>query len=117
MSEWLCQQILHDDHELEHVKDHVYNRFRELKIVPPTLDRIKRLIRSSIHTYEDSFFQATYQKLPSTSLAKLDSLIDSISYLEIDEDQAAIEGSGQFSFYELKADPGRADNTPFGASG
>jgi hypothetical protein len=108
MSEWLCQQILHDDHELEHVKDHVYTRFRELKIVPPTLDRIERLIRSSIHTYEGSFFQATYQKLPSTSLTKLDSLIDSISFLEIDEDQAAIEGSGQLSFNELKADPGRA---------
>ncbi|WP_010503691.1 DUF4158 domain-containing protein [Paenibacillus elgii] len=48
MIEWLCQHVLHHDHEMEHLKDHVYRRFRELKIVPPTPDRIERLIRSSI---------------------------------------------------------------------
>ncbi len=95
-------------HEFEHLKERVYRRFHELKIVPPTPDRIERLIRSAIHTYEESFFQATYQKLPSTSLAQLDSLIDSISFLEIDEEKAASNGSIQISFNELKADPGRA---------
>lgn len=108
MTEWLCQHVLHHDHEFEHLKEHVYRRFHELKIVPPTLDRIERLIRSAIYTYEESFFQSTYQKLPSTSLAQLDSLIDSISYLEMDEDEAASDGGMQISFNELKADPGRA---------
>ncbi|MEK3917930.1 hypothetical protein NSU08_42695 [Paenibacillus sp. FSL H7-0331] len=41
-------------------------------------------------------------------LSPLDSLIDSISYLEIDKDEAASEGGMQISFNELKADPGRA---------
>ena len=67
------------------MKEHVYSRFRELKIVPSTPDRIERLIRSAIHTYEENFFQMTYQKLLSTTLSKLDSLIDSIAYLETDE--------------------------------
>lgn len=107
MTEWLYQHVLHYDHEFEHLKERVYRRFHELKIVPPTPDRIERLIRSAIYTYEESFFQATYQKLPSRSLAQLDSLIDSISYL-VDEDEAASDGNMQISFNELKSDPGRA---------
>lgn len=108
MIEWLCQHVLHHDHEMEHLKEQVYCRFRELKIVPPTLDRIERLIRSSIHSYEETFFQATLQKLPSPTLTKLDSLIESIAYLEADDNEASIEDNGQITFNELKADPGRA---------
>ncbi|WP_214629638.1 hypothetical protein [Paenibacillus agaridevorans] len=108
MTDWLCQHVLYHVHELEHLKERVYRRFHELKIVPPTSDRIERLIRSALHTHEESFFQGTYQKLPSTTLAQLDFLIDSISYLEIDEEEAASDGSTQISFNELKADPGRA---------
>ena len=108
MAEWLCQHALHHDHEFEHLKERVYRRFHEFKIVPPSPDRIERLIRSAIHTYEESFFQATYQKLSSASITLLDSLIDSISYLEIDEEEAASDSSIQISFNELKADPGRA---------
>ncbi|GKS11345.1 hypothetical protein YDYSY3_23450 [Paenibacillus chitinolyticus] len=48
-------------------------------------DRIERLIRTAIHTYEEQFFQATLEELPLASLSKLDSLMDSISFL--DEDQ------------------------------
>lgn len=35
MTEWLCQHVLYHDHDVEHLKEHVYSRFRELKIVPP----------------------------------------------------------------------------------
>lgn len=62
MAEWLCQHVLHHDHEFEHLKERVYRRFHELKIVPPTPDRIERLIRSAIHTYEESFFQGDIPK-------------------------------------------------------
>lgn len=105
---WLNKHVLYHDHEFEHLKEHVYGRFRELKIVPSSPDRIERLIRSAIHTFEDNFFQAIYQKLPSTTLSKLDSLIDSISYLETDDEEVSREENGQLSFHELKADPGRA---------
>ncbi|MEY9093471.1 hypothetical protein [Paenibacillus sp. RC84] len=48
-------------------------------------DRIERLIRTAILTYEEQFFQATLGKLPLASLSELDSLVDSIAFL--DEDQ------------------------------
>lgn len=109
MIDWLNKYVLYHDHDFEHLKEHVYCRFRELKIVPPTPDRIERLIRSAIHTFEDNFFQATYQKIPSTTQSKLDSLIDSIAYLETDDEELSREENGQLSFHELKADPGRVE--------
>lgn len=47
MTTWLGQHVLHHDHDIEHLKEHVYSRFRELKIAPPTPERIERLIRSA----------------------------------------------------------------------
>lgn len=79
MAGWLCKNVLWNDQEFEHVKDIVYRRFRELKIVPPTPDRIDRLIRSAISTYENQFFKATFEKLSKETLSRLDFLIDSIS--------------------------------------
>ena len=108
ITEWLCQNVLYHDHEFEHLIANVYRKFRELKIVPPSPDRIERLIRSAIHTYEETFFQDTYQLLPFPTLAMLDSLIDSISYLEADEVEPTSESCDQLTFNELKSDPGRA---------
>lgn len=107
MIDWLCKNVLYHDHEYDHVKELVYQRLRELKIVPPTPERIDRLIRSAINTYEEIFFKSTYQKLPKNSLAKLDSLVDSIAYLEDDSDETTCCDNEQLSFHELKADPGR----------
>ncbi|GAX90446.1 DUF4158 domain-containing protein [Effusibacillus lacus] len=73
MIDWLCKNVLYHDHEFEHLQETVYRRFRELKIVPPSQDRIERLIRSAIHSYEEQFFQSTFQKLLESSLTKLDS--------------------------------------------
>jgi hypothetical protein len=62
----------------------------------------------AIHTYEENFFQTTYDKLPSSTLAKSDSLIDNIAYWENDNEEVSGEKNGKLSFHELKADPGRA---------
>ncbi len=87
ITDWLCKNVLYHDQEFEHIKDMVYSRLRELKIVPPTPDRIYRLIRSAVSTFEDQFFNATYEKIPKSSLAKLDALIDSISFLDEEKDE------------------------------
>jgi hypothetical protein len=104
--DWLCKNVLFQDHDFEHLVEIVYRRFRELKIAPPTSDRIERLIRTAIHTYEEQLFQATLEKLPTPSLSKLDSLVDSIAFL--DEDQDGSSGDDALlSFQELKSDPGK----------
>lgn len=50
---------------------------------------------------------ANYQKLLPPTLTKLDSMIDSISFLETDQAEIT-DFNGQLSFQELKTDYGRA---------
>ncbi|SPF41515.1 transposase [Candidatus Desulfosporosinus infrequens] len=102
ITDWLCKNVFYHDQEFEHLKDMVYSRFRELKIVPPTPERLDRLIRSAVSTFEDQFFN-----VPKASLAKLDALIDSISSLDVEKDEPTGENGDQLSFHELRADPGR----------
>lgn len=98
--------MLFQDHDIEHLVETVYRRFREIKVVPPTPDRIERLIRAAIRTFEEHFFQATLEKLSSASLSKLDSLVDSITFL--DEKQGSSSSDvGLLSLQELKADPSK----------
>lgn len=56
MINWLCQFVLYHNHEMNYVEEQVYQRFRDLRIEPPTPDRIERLIHSAINTYEKRFF-------------------------------------------------------------
>lgn len=94
--DWLCKSVAFQDHEFEHLVDTVYRRFREMKVVPPTTDRIERLIRTAIRTYEEQFFQATLEMLPTASLSILDSLLDSIAFLDEEQDEQR-RGSSFFS--------------------
>ena len=56
--EMIAYLIAHDvpnDHQIEHLKARVYTHFRELQIEPPMPDRVERLVRSALHTYEQQF--------------------------------------------------------------
>ncbi|MBY0155386.1 Tn3 family transposase [Cytobacillus firmus] len=105
MVDWLCKSVLYHNHELNFVEDQVYKRFRELGIEPPALDRMERLIHSAVNSYEQRFFNATYNKLSKPTLAKLDSLIESIADMEDTTEENSPTDS--LSFNELKSDPGR----------
>lgn len=77
-----------------------------MKVVPPTPDRIERLIRTAIRTIEEQFFQDSLEKLPTASLSKLDSLVDRIAFLNEHQDGPSSD-KVLLSFHELKADPGK----------
>jgi hypothetical protein len=53
-----------NDHQLEHLKAIVYARFRVLQIEPPTPDRVERLVRSALRTYEQQFCAAIHASSP-----------------------------------------------------
>ncbi|MCJ7841949.1 hypothetical protein MUB24_13775 [Lederbergia sp. NSJ-179] len=76
MTNWLCKHVLHHSHEFNHVEDKLYQQYRELKIVPPTPDRVERLIRSAIYSYEEQFFTTIYQRLSNQTFEGLDRLIN-----------------------------------------
>jgi len=101
MVDWLTNQVLGQELEIEHLMVAVEERFLQLKIEPPTKGRTERLIRSAIRTYETKFFALIHQKLDPNSRAAIDTLLETSD----SED----EGSSNFSlFYYLNSEPGRA---------
>lgn len=105
ITDWLCKYALYYDHSIEHIKNQLFGRFRELCIEPPTPDRIDRIIHSAINTYETKFFNETYQKLSQSSRESMDILIDSPidadDYLFDEVDESIV------TFSMLRADPGK----------
>ena len=89
-----------------YIQAEAYKHFRELHIEPPTPERIDRLIRSAISSFEDKFFKETYQKIPRECLPKIDLLINNLTLY--DENEINFNnGNESISFSELRADPGR----------
>lgn len=75
MKSWLIAEKLASDQNIEHLKVLVTTRFRDLKIEPPTTDRIERLIHSGCSTYEHLLFTAIMQRLPLATRTLLDELL------------------------------------------
>ena len=75
ITEWLAQDVVAHDHDIEHLKVRVYARFAAQKIEPVSADQIERLIRSALHTYADQLYTTTHTKLSAASQHKLDALL------------------------------------------
>jgi TnpA family transposase len=72
---WLGQDVLPHDHREEHLQAAVYQRLRERQIEPPTPERVERLVRSALHTYEQQFCAGIAQRLSPETKAHLDALL------------------------------------------
>jgi hypothetical protein len=106
---------------LERLKAVVYARFRELRLLPLTPERIERLIHSACATAEQQFFADTFARLFDTSRTRLDALlISSLEAEENDEVEAPDETGDeteedeesvpldQATWHDLKLNPGPA---------
>jgi hypothetical protein len=51
------------------------SRLRELKIEPPTQDRLERITRSAIHLFEERFFHQISSQLSTTSKKEIEQLL------------------------------------------
>ncbi len=106
MTDWLSKQVFYKDADVENLKEEAYKRFRELQIEPPTTDRIDRITRSAIYTYENQFFKDTFQNLNKDTLSRMDNLISDLTlYDESDFDYNS--EADTLSFSDLRSDPGR----------
>ncbi len=87
MKSWLITEKLASDQNMEHLKAVVIKRFRDLKIEPPTTDRMERLIRSACTTYEQTLFAEIMQRLPLSTRTLLDDLLTRSTTLAEQEEQ------------------------------
>lgn len=118
---WLCADVLAQDQDLEHLRVAATRRLRSLHIEPPTPERLIRLIRTALHTYEEQLFTSISNRLPFATKQGLQQLLQSDSRSsgashsltveaantrDIDRDNEA-DVSRAF-WLELRHDPGRA---------
>lgn len=105
MAEWLCAHVLPQNHRHDHLQAAVYQRCRELRMEPPTPDRIDRLIRSALHTFEEHLAASIYARLTPDTLAALDALLSTDELADPpNADRAAERGTSRF--HTLGTDPG-----------
>lgn len=99
---WLCEKVLVYERQANALEAAFYQRLRELKLEPPTPERIERLIRSASSTTEKKFCIGILEQLSFETLKKMDTLLKTRNSLDDDQNQFK-----QSVFNFLKQDPGR----------
>lgn len=73
---WLSSHsLLGEDRQLDHLKEVVYERCRDLKIEPPEPKSIDRLIHSAIRIADEQFYTTTMGKLSLVTQERLEALL------------------------------------------
>lgn len=76
---------------------------RELAVIPPTEDRVERMVRAALSAHDESFYTTTHKRLSPETRELLDSLLcpDKTEYNDIDRTNAPAV------LLKLRASPGR----------
>jgi len=77
MKQWLMVEVLPQEHQDERLREEAYGWFRRMHLEAPTPDRLTRLIRSAVHTFEQQLYETTLARLPEATQAALEALIAS----------------------------------------
>jgi hypothetical protein len=106
---WLAAQVLPTTVHPDAILARAYERLRDLRIEPPTPDRLDRLVRSARHTFEHRWCTDAWHRLSPSTRTALDMLLTP----ELREphgpggDETSMAG-GRTLLHELRADAGRA---------
>jgi TnpA family transposase len=106
LKNWLNKYVLVYDHDIDYIREKSFYRLRELKVEPPAQAHLERIIQSSIKSYEDKFLNETFNCLPTETLTKIDTLIDSLVIQDNGEDEITSEINDSITFSMLKSEPG-----------
>jgi len=64
---WLAEQVLSQEHRADHVREALFERCRALRIEPPSVGRIDRLIRSAFNSFEERWCASVFDQLGAAS--------------------------------------------------
>lgn len=107
--QWLYKYVLPYERRYEQLKVAVYHRCRELKIEPPTSERVDRIVRSATRTYEENFYSEILSRLSPETRTRLDALLlQPTPEEESDSTESKPDALKRAIWSTLKADPGRA---------
>lgn len=97
ISDWLCEHVLPVEAKLDGLVAAVYERYRAVRIEPPTAGRVERLVRSAQRRYSEQFCDAIAAQLSLETKQALDELLEG----RVDDNLA-----GHSLFARLKHDAG-----------
>ena len=103
MIEWLSKLVFSYNENTDNLVQLTYDKYKELQVEPPALDRITRIVKAAIHKNENQFFQEVFKKLSKDTILKIDSLINNL----ISSEKKEVKCETEITFTELRADPGR----------
>lgn len=105
--EWLCDNAVAEAiGDFERLTETLESRCQELFIELPTVDRVERIVRSSIHMYEERFYARIYGLLSSDTCKQLDDLLRPTKE-PIDHSALEESSGGSAVILQLRNNPGR----------
>ena len=113
LTDWLSEEIVPREYDLERMKEAAYARLKAIKVEPPTPGRLKRAVRSALRRYDERFCAITLSRLSPASLAELDALLLGPDVLPGASAgpggvEAPLRAEEEATLSRLRADPGRA---------
>jgi TnpA family transposase len=72
---WLVEYVLPHDQQPDHLRNQTLERFRSLRVEPPTPERTDRLVRTALRSFETSFCATTCQRLSPQVRERLEALL------------------------------------------
>ncbi|MDP9380555.1 MAG: DUF4158 domain-containing protein, partial [Chloroflexota bacterium] len=103
---WLAQEILPWEQQLERLKEIAYRWYCSGKIEPPTPDRLERLVRSAVRSYEDRLCTAIQARLSPVTQAALDALLTTTDPPDTGATRGDASEVSRSPLQALKTDPG-----------
>jgi hypothetical protein len=88
LKQWLMTEVLTLEHQDERLREEAYGWFRRMHLEAPTSDRLTRLIRSAVHTFEQQLYEATLARLPEATQAALEALLATPEIVALQESDA-----------------------------
>jgi hypothetical protein len=115
MQQWLIAEVLPQEHQEERLREQAYKWFKREHLEAPTPDRLNRLIRSALRTFEQQLYDATLARLPRSTQAALEALLQTeIAAPDASEaegpaplDPQAVRAQTTSTLQLIRQDPGR----------
>lgn len=110
LGQWLEEQVLPQERAYQPVLAAAYQRCRALQLEPPTAERLERIVRSALHTYEDKFCAHILARLTAEQQARLETLLQAVTASPLASAPTPTEETKvpRALWQVLKADAGRA---------
>ena len=106
LTEWLRDHAVADCRDIDELTSVLEQRCRDLKIEPPGVDRIERILRAALHAHDERFCSEINGRLPSATRTRLDALLKPATTEQKVAANDEPDGPVPAVLMHLRADPG-----------